>query len=127
MVYGIHLFQKYSLLEYRILYGYEDLWVCVSLRNERQYILSSKSETIFLQEPIILQTKSKPMPKKNANDDYDDLTAEEIALLGKSFKSADFDGDKLLSESEIEMAIVRLTKKHVQVLYCIVLYCNVPM
>ena len=42
--------------------------------------------------------------------DYDvELTEEERRILKKSFKSADFDNNKLLTESEVAMAINRET------------------
>ena len=43
--------------------------------------------------------------------DYDvELTEEERRILNKSFKSADFDNNKLLTESEVAMAINRENK-----------------
>ena len=48
-----------------------------------------------------------------AADDY--VTEEERNILAKSFKAADFDGDKVLSQSEIAMAISRETKQHILV------------
>ena len=48
--------------------------------------------------------------------DYDvELTEEERRILNKSFKSADFDNNKLLTESEVAMAINRETKQHIMV------------
>ena len=48
--------------------------------------------------------------------DYDvELTEEERAILSKSFRSADFDNNKFLSETEISMAITRETKQHIVV------------
>ena len=50
--------------------------------------------------------------------DYDvELTEEERRILKKSFKSADFDNNKLLTESEMAMAINRETKQHIMVRY----------
>ena len=50
--------------------------------------------------------------------DYDvELTEEERRILKKSFKSADFDNNKLLTESEVAMAINRETKQHIMVRY----------
>ena len=43
------------------------------------------------------------------------LTEEESAVLSRSFRSADFDNDKTLSEAEVTMAIVRETKQHITV------------
>jgi len=48
-----------------------------------------------------------------ASHEGEDVTEEEKAVMTKSFRAADFDGDKLLSVSEIEMAISRETKKHI--------------
>jgi len=46
--------------------------------------------------------------------DYDvELTEEEKEILRKSFRSADFDNNKLLTETEISMAINRETKNHI--------------
>ena len=48
--------------------------------------------------------------------DYDvELTEDERRILSKMFKSADFDNNKLLSESEVAMAINRETKQHIMV------------
>ena len=48
--------------------------------------------------------------------DYDvELTEEERRILKKRFKSADFDNNKLLTESEVAMAINRETKQHIMV------------
>lgn len=47
-------------------------------------------------------------------EDYEvSLTEEESAVLSRSFRSADFDNDKTLSETEMTMAIVRETKQHI--------------
>jgi len=52
-----------------------------------------------------------PVP---AEEDYEtDLTEEEAAVLSRSFRSADFDNDKSLSETELSMAISRETKQHI--------------
>ena len=49
--------------------------------------------------------------------DYDvELTEDERRILSKSFKSADFDNNKLLTESEVAMAINRETKQHIMVI-----------
>ena len=49
--------------------------------------------------------------------DYEvNLTEEESEVLSRSFRSADFDNDKTLSETEMTMAIVRETKQHITVL-----------
>jgi len=46
--------------------------------------------------------------------DYEvNLTEEESEVLSRSFRSADFDNDKTLSETEMTMAIVRETKQHI--------------
>lgn len=46
--------------------------------------------------------------------DYDiELTEDERRILSKMFKSADFDNNKLLTESEVAMAINRETKQHI--------------
>lgn len=48
--------------------------------------------------------------------DYDSdvtVTEDERSLLVSSFKSADFDGNKFLSSSELAMAISRQTKQHI--------------
>ena len=48
--------------------------------------------------------------------EYDvELTEEERRILSKMFKSADFDNNKLLTESEVAMAINRETKQHIMV------------
>ena len=48
--------------------------------------------------------------------EYDvELTEEEKEILRKSFRSADFDNNKLLTETEISMAINRETKNHIVV------------
>ena len=48
--------------------------------------------------------------------DYDvELTEDERRILSKMFKSADFDNNKLLTESEVAMAINRETKQHIMV------------
>ena len=48
--------------------------------------------------------------------DYDiELTEDERRILRKMFKSADFDNNKLLTESEVAMAINRETKQHIMV------------
>ena len=48
--------------------------------------------------------------------DYDiELTEDERRILNKMFKSADFDNNKLLTESEVAMAINRETKQHIMV------------
>ena len=48
--------------------------------------------------------------------DYDiELTEDERSILSKMFKSADFDNNKLLTESEVAMAINRETKQHIMV------------
>ena len=50
--------------------------------------------------------------------DYDvELTDDERRILSKMFKSADFDNNKLLTESEVAMAINRETKQHIMVRY----------
>lgn len=52
-----------------------------------------------------------PVP---AEEDYEaNLTEEEAAVLSRSFRSADFDNDKSLSETELSMAISRETKQHI--------------
>ena len=49
-------------------------------------------------------------------EDYDaNLTEEETAILSRSFRSADFDNDGSLSETEMSMAISRATKLHITV------------
>ena len=54
-----------------------------------------------------------PVP---AEEDYEaNLTEEEAAVLSRSFRSADFDNDKSLSETELSMAISRETKQHITV------------
>ena len=59
---------------------------------------------------------NQKVDKLHNDFDYDtDLTDEERALLSKSFRSADFDNNKFLSESEISMAINRETKQHIVV------------
>ena len=51
-----------------------------------------------------------------ADQDYEaNLTEEESAILSRSFRSADFDNDKTLTETEITMAISRETKQHITV------------
>lgn len=47
--------------------------------------------------------------------DYDYVSDEEKDILKKQFRAADFDSNKLLSQSEITMAISRETKKHILV------------
>ena len=47
-------------------------------------------------------------------DDYE-VSEEEKDILKKQFRAADFDNNKLLSESEITMAISRETKQHIMV------------
>lgn len=49
------------------------------------------------------------------SDSYEgeDVTEEEKQVMAKSFRTADFDGDKQLSVSEISMAISRETKRHI--------------
>ena len=48
--------------------------------------------------------------------EYDvELTEDERRILSKMFKSADFDNNKLLTESEVAMAINRETKQHIMV------------
>jgi len=52
-----------------------------------------------------------PLP---GEEDYEtNLTEEEAAVLSRSFRSADFDNDKSLSETELSMAISRETKQHI--------------
>ena len=49
-------------------------------------------------------------------EDYDaNLTEEETAILSRSFRSADFDSDARLTETELSMAISRETKQHITV------------
>ena len=49
-------------------------------------------------------------------EDYEaNLTEEETAILSRSFRSADFDNDASLSETELSMAISRETKQHITV------------
>ena len=48
-------------------------------------------------------------------DEEDEVTEEEKRLLTKCFRTADFDGDKVLSETELTMAINRQTKQHILV------------
>ena len=48
------------------------------------------------------------------DDDYE-VSEEEKDILKKQFRAADFDNNKLLSESEITMAISRETKQHIMV------------
>merc|ERR1719318_761768 len=43
----------------------------------------------------------------------DDVSDEEKNILKKQFRAADFDSNKLLSKSEITMAISRETKQHI--------------
>ena len=45
----------------------------------------------------------------------DDVSDEEKDILKKQFRAADFDSNKLLSQSEITMAISRETKQHILV------------
>ena len=47
--------------------------------------------------------------------DYDYASDEEKDILKKQFRAADFDSNKLLSQSEITMAISRQTKQHIVV------------
>ena len=57
------------------------------------------------------------LPKKQdtfQEFDYDvELTDEERQILTRSFRSADFDNNKLLTETEMSMAINRETKQHI--------------
>ena len=54
-----------------------------------------------------------PVP---AGEDYEaNLTEEETGILSRSFRSADFDKDGSLSETEMSMAISRATKLHITV------------
>jgi len=47
-------------------------------------------------------------------EDYEtNLTEEETAILSRSFRSADFDNDASLTETEMSMAISRETKQHI--------------
>ena len=56
------------------------------------------------------------IPLVPEDEDYEtNLTEEETAVLSRSFRSADFDNDKTLSETEISMAINRETKQHILV------------
>ena len=56
------------------------------------------------------------IPSVPGGEDYEtNLTEEETAVLSRSFRSADFDNDKTLSETEISMAINRETKQHILV------------
>ena len=49
-------------------------------------------------------------------EDYEtNLTEEETAILSRSFRSADFDNDASLTETEMSMAISRETKQHITV------------
>ena len=48
-----------------------------------------------------------------SDDDY--VYDEEKDILKKQFRAADFDSNKLLSQSEITMAISRETKQHILV------------
>ena len=45
----------------------------------------------------------------------EDVSDEEKDILKKQFRAADFDSNKLLSQSEITMAISRETKQHILV------------
>lgn len=64
-----------------------------------------RSEVTELEEDI---------PSVPGGEDYEtNLTEEETAVLSRSFRSADFDNDKTLSETEISMAINRETKQHI--------------
>ena len=57
--------------------------------------------------------------------DYDvELTEDERRILSKMFKSADFDNNKLLTESEVAMAINRETKQHIMVRLLKILLLN---
>ena len=48
-----------------------------------------------------------------SDDDY--VSDEEKDILKRQFRAADFDSNKLLSQSEITMAISRETKQHILV------------
>lgn len=58
----------------------------------------------------ILEDKNEKVISESSPD-Y--VTDEERDILTKSFRTADFDGDKQLSQSEISMAISRETKQHI--------------
>jgi len=54
------------------------------------------------------------LSQDGTDQDYEaNLTEEESAILSRSFRSADFDNDKTLTETEITMAISRETKQHI--------------
>ena len=68
----------------------------------------------LFQDDIIVETAKKVDTYQEF--DYDvELTEEEKEILRKSFRSADFDNNKLLTETEISMAINRETKNHIVV------------
>jgi len=48
-------------------------------------------------------------------EDAGDVSDEEKFILKRQFRAADFDNNKLLSESEMTMAISRETKQHILV------------
>jgi len=58
----------------------------------------------------ILEEKHEQV-RTESSPDY--VSDEEKDILTKSFRTADFDGDKQLSQSEITMAISRETKQHI--------------
>jgi len=68
----------------------------------------------------ILEDKNEKVISESSPD-Y--VTDEERDILTKSFRTADFDGDKQLSQSEISMAISRETKQHILVSYIWFSYC----
>ena len=49
-------------------------------------------------------------------EDAGDVSDEEKFILKRQFRAADFDNNKLLSESEMTMAISRETKQHILVI-----------
>ena len=68
----------------------------------------------IFQDDFIVETAKKVDTYQEF--DYDvELTEEEKEILRKSFRSADFDNNKLLTETEISMAINRETKNHIVV------------
>jgi len=93
-------------------------------KNHHRYIIIIIVCIIFLFLMSVRQGKLRNINTDNLEEeddgqnviiesDADYVTDEERSVLTKSFQTADFDGDKLLSQSEITMAISRETKQHI--------------
>ena len=94
-------------------------------RHQRHLVLICSS-VVFLLITSLRHVQLRPaveeveediaLSQDGTDQDYEaNLTEEESAILSRRFRSADFDNDKTLTETEITMAISRETKQHITV------------